>query len=101
MKIEVLFVPGCPNYEPAVARMKKVLAAEALNVEVKGIAVGTEEEARALMFPGSPTIRVNGHDVDPDTMRAAGLACRLYSNRTGIPSEEVLRLAVTKAKVVE
>lgn len=98
MKIEVLFIPGCANYEPAVARMKKVLAAEALSVEVQGIAVGTDEEARALMFPGSPTIRVDGHDVEPNTMGAAGLNCRLYANHTGVPSEEVLRLAVARAK---
>jgi len=37
MKIEVLYVPGCPNYEPAVERMKKVLAAESLQVDVEGI----------------------------------------------------------------
>lgn len=39
MRIEVLYVPGCPNYEPAVERMKKVLAAESLQVDVEGIAV--------------------------------------------------------------
>lgn len=101
MKIEVLFVPGCPNYEPAVERMRKVLAAEALNTEVKGIPVSSEEDARALMFPGSPTIRVNGHDVEPNTMTAPGLTCRLYSNRKGVPSEEVLQTAVTRAKGAE
>lgn len=78
--------------------MKKVLAAEALNAEVKSVAVSTEEDARALMFPGSPTIRVNGHDVEPNTVSVPGLTCRLYANRTGVPSEEVLRVAVTKAK---
>lgn len=98
MKVEVLFVPGCPNYEPAVERIKKVLATDALNVEVNSIAVGTNEDARALMFPGSPTIRVNGDDVEPHQLSAPSLACRLYANRTGVPSEEVLRVAVTRAK---
>ena len=101
MKVEVLFVPGCPNYEAAVERVKKVLAAEALRAEVEGISVNTEKDAKALMFPGSPTIRINGVDVEPDRINAPGLACRLYANRTGVPSEEVLRLAVARAKSLE
>lgn len=101
MKVEVFFVPGCPNYGLALERVKKVLAAEALNVEVQGIPVNTDEDARAFMFSGSPTIRIDGNDIDPDQTRATGLACRLYTNRTGVPSEEMLRLAVARAKRVE
>jgi hypothetical protein len=98
MKIEVLFVPGCPNYEPAVQRVKKILASESLRVDVKGIPVNTDADARALMFPGSPTIRINDADIEPGPMTAPGLTCRLYANRTGVPSEDVLRLAVSRAK---
>jgi hypothetical protein len=101
MRIEVLFVPGCPNYEPAVERVKKVLACESLQVDVEGIPVNTDADATALLFPGSPTIRINGDDIEPDQMNAPGLTCRLYANRTGIPSEEVLRLAVSRAKDIE
>lgn len=93
-----MFVPGCPNYEPAVERVKNVLAAESLNVYIRGVAVRTEKDARVLSFPGSPTIRVNGEDVEPDTTNVSALSCRLYSNRTGIPSEEVIRLALLRAK---
>ena len=74
MKIEVLYVPGCPNYQPAVARIREVLASESLQADVHGIPVSTDDEAKALLFPG--------------------LSCRLYANRTGLPSEEVLRLAM-------
>jgi len=101
MRIEVLFVPGCPNYEPAVERVKRVLAAESLQVDVESISVNTDSDAKALLFPGSPTIRINGNDVEPDPMNELGLTCRLYANRTGVPSEEVLRLAVSRAKDME
>jgi hypothetical protein len=37
MKVEVLFVPGCPNYEPALERLKRVLVSEGLDVEVHGV----------------------------------------------------------------
>lgn len=98
MRIEVLFIPGCPNYEPAVDRVKKVLAAEALSIDVQRIPVFTDEDAIAHMFPGSPTIRVNGNDVEPEQTNVPSMTCRLYANRTGVPSEEVLRLAMTRAK---
>ena len=98
MKIEVLFIPGCPNYEPAVERVQKVLASEALKVEVERIPVNTDEDAKTLMFPGSPTIRINDDDVEPEHISGPRMSCRLYANRKGIPSEEVLRLAVIKAK---
>jgi hypothetical protein len=101
MRVEILFVPGCPNYEPAIKRVKKVLASEAVPLEVKKISVNTDDEARALLFSGSPTIRINGDDVEPAQNSAPALTCRLYANRTGVPSEEALRSAVARAKRVE
>lgn len=98
MRVDLLFVPGCPNYEPALERLKQVLVSEGLDVEVHGIPVNTGQDATALMFPGSPTIRIDGQDVEPYETNAPGLTCRLYANRTGVPSEETLRLAVSRAK---
>jgi hypothetical protein len=98
VRVDLLFVPGCPNYEPALERLKQVLVSEGLDVEVHGIPVNTGQDATALMFPGSPTIRIDGQDVEPYETNAPGLTCRLYANRTGVPSEETLRLAVSRAK---
>ena len=98
MRIEILYVPGCPNYQPAFERLQSVLMSEAVQDEIYGVPVSTEAQAKELLFPGSPTIRVNGEDVDPGTTSAPGLACRVYADRSGVPSEEVLRRAVGKAK---
>jgi hypothetical protein len=98
MRIEILYVPGCPNYQPAFERLQAVLASESVRDEIRGVPVSTEGQAKALQFPGSPTIRVNGKDVEADQTNAPGLACRLYANLSGVPSEEVLWLAVSKAK---
>lgn len=97
MKIEVLYVPGCINYEPSVERIQKVLASESLRADIKAIPVGSEVEATALEFPGSPTVRVNGTDVEPNHKNAVGLACRLYANSGGVPSEDMLKLAFSRA----
>ena len=66
MKIEVLYSPGCPNYRPAVERIERVLASESLRAEIRSVAVSNDAEAMELMFPGSPTIRVDGEDVEPN-----------------------------------
>jgi hypothetical protein len=100
MRIEVLYVPDCPNYTLAVDRVKTILASESLQVEVSGILINSETEAQALQFPGSPTIRINGSDVEPE-QRAPSLFCRLHANRSGVPSEAVLRAAVLQAKCME
>lgn len=97
MKIEILYVPGCPHHQPAFVRLQKVLASEALSAEIRQVAVNTEAEAKALLFPGSPTIRIEGEDVEP-TQNAPDLACRLYSNLRGVPSEQMLRLAISAAR---
>jgi hypothetical protein len=98
MKIEVLYSPGCPNYLPAVERIREVLSSESLQAEIRSVAVQTDGEARELMFPGSPTIRVNGEDVEPNEAISPGLKCRLYEGLTGVPSEEIVRLALSRAK---
>jgi hypothetical protein len=98
MRIEILYVPGCPNYQPTFERLQAVLASEAVKAGIEGIHVTTEVEAKALLFPGSPTVRVNGEDVEPQQTSAPSLACRLYANRSGIPPEELLRTAISDAK---
>jgi hypothetical protein len=98
MRIEILYVPGCPNYQPTFEKLQAVLASEAVNTGIQGIPVTNEGEARALSFPGSPTVRVNGEDVEPQQTSVPSLACRLYENRSGIPPEKLLRIAISSAK---
>lgn len=99
MFIEVLFVPGCPNHKPAVERLRQVLYAQAISAPIQEISVPDELTARSLKFPGSPTIRINGRDVESSPEHSYGLACRLYSGGTGVPPLEVLQRAIAVAKV--
>jgi hypothetical protein len=98
MKIEILYVPGCPNFQPAADAVAHILESESLHVEVRPVLVQTETEAAALRFPGSPTIRVNGNDVESERPNAVGLSCRLYKNRSGVPDEKALRRAISAAR---
>ncbi|MGI9075449.1 MAG: DF family (seleno)protein [Bryobacteraceae bacterium] len=98
MRIEVLFFEGCPNYVPALDRLKTVLQKEGLPAEISEIEVKDESAAKALKFFGSPTIRVNGLDIEADSrnVEERGFACRRYSG--GLPSEEMIRTALKEAR---
>ena len=98
MRIEILYVPGCPNYDPAVERLRAILESQSLQAEIRSVPITSEAQAKSLLFPGSPTVRINGEDVEPAQTTVPSLSCRLYGNRSGIPSEESLRIAISNAK---
>ena len=99
MKIEVLYVPNCPNHAVALDRLREVLSAEGFQKHVNEVLVRDAEMAQSLKFPGSPTIRIDGRDVEPQVEKTAafGLMCRLYSDGSGAPSQQKLRAAIEKA----
>jgi hypothetical protein len=102
MKIEVLYVPNCPNHAAAVERLRAILSPESFQAHVDEVLVGDAPMAQALRFPGSPTIRVNGRDVEPQTEPTSfGIMCRLYSNGSGVPSQHILLAAIEKARSAE
>ena len=99
MQIELLYWDGCPSYPEAQALLERVLADHGIEADVRLREVQTDEEAEELRFPGSPTIRVDGRDVDPDGARARpALTCRIYRTVDGrvspIPTREQLEEAV-------
>jgi hypothetical protein len=99
MKIEVLYVPNCPNHAVALERLREVLSPESFQKHVNEILVEDADMAQSLQFLGSPTIRINGRDVEPQSEKttAFGLMCRLYPDGSGAPSEHRLRAAIETA----
>jgi len=99
MTIEVFFWEGCPSTAEAEALLDEVLLSHGLDATVEWREVRTQEEAEALRFVGSPTIRVDGRDVDPYGAEHGrpSLTCRVYSLPTGVspvPSREQIERAL-------
>lgn len=99
MKIEVLYFDGCPSYPKAVEQVKKVLREEGIDLSISSVPVETHEDALTNRFLGSPTIRVNGLDIEVQARAREdfGLKCRLYStgkNLVGIPDTNLIREAI-------
>ena len=87
MRIEFLFWEGCPSHPEAKALLQEVLDEHGIEARVEVREIHTHEEAVELAFPGSPTIRVDGRDVDPAGSEAPpSLTCRVYRLPDGRPS---------------
>jgi hypothetical protein len=69
MKIEVLYFDGCPNHMTAVEQVRQLLAEEGVPAEVLEVNVSDESIAQKVGFLGSPSVRVNGLDVEPKASR--------------------------------
>ena len=98
MKIEILYFEGCPGYREAEETLRKVLAETGTETEVEAVAVETDDEARRLRFPGSPTVRADGRDLFPTPEREDWrLGCRVYATPEGLrksPTVAMLREAL-------
>jgi hypothetical protein len=87
VRIDFLFWDGCPSHPEARTLLREVLADHGLDAEVEEHEILTHDEAVELSFPGSPTIRVDGRDVDPEgAALPPSLTCRVYRLADGRPS---------------
>jgi hypothetical protein len=101
-QIQFLFWEDCPSHPRAWELLQDVLAKEGVEAIVERIEVLTDEQAQHWQFPGSPTIRVDGADIDPAGASQMGtaLACRVYALEDGrfspLPSREMISRALVE-----
>lgn len=98
MRVELLRFAGCPSAAAAEERLRRALAGAGIGAEIERISVETDEQARGLRFPGSPTIRVDGGDLFPGAEGGeGGLRCRVYATpggMAGAPTEGMITRAL-------
>lgn len=96
MKIDFLYFNGCPNSAPTLQRLFDVLSQEDVTAEVNEIEIVTESDAKRYRFLGSPSIRIDGSDIEAAARSRGdfGLMCRTYPGRSGIPSLDMIDRAV-------
>jgi len=100
MKVELFYFDSCPSYLTALENAREALRLEGLPEDVEMIAVESDADAQAKRFIGSPTIRINGVDVEGTRAEenGYGFGCRIYANNgasAGWPSVEKVRQALT------
>jgi hypothetical protein len=96
MAIQLLYFDGCPSYEAFLPRVRALLRQRNIDEQIELRRVESDEAAQANRFLGSPTLRVDGADVDSGAAERSdfGLKCRLYRTDAGLsptpPDEWVL-----------
>ncbi len=65
MKIEVLYLPGCRAHASVVEMAREVIQELGLAAEIVEIPVRSQAEAERVRFLGSPSVRVDGIDIEP------------------------------------
>jgi len=95
LTIEVLYLKGCPNYPPTLALVREVVAELGVHARVIPVEVIDSADAERRRFLGSPTVRVNGVDIEPAARNRIDYAwaCRRY-NSAGVPPREVIGAAI-------
>jgi hypothetical protein len=96
MRIELLYFDGCPSHKAFRPRLQQLIAQASVKATVEQRRVESDAAAQSERFLGSPTLRVDGDDVDPGAARRSdyGLKCRLY------PTDDGLRRAPPDAWVL-
>jgi hypothetical protein len=83
-RVELLFWDGCPSHPQALEQLRAAMADVGLDPEqVLVREVDTDQGADRERFVGSPTIRVDGADVQDPGDEPAALTCRVYRRRDG------------------
>lgn len=96
MRVEVLYFDGCPSHEALLPHLRELLAASGVAADIELVQVEDADAADRERFLGSPTVRVDGEDVEPGADERAdfGLKCRLFATPDGLrplpPDEWVL-----------
>jgi len=99
LRIQILTIAGCPNAAAARDAVGRALQLAGTQAIIQEIVVGSAEVPG---FAGSPTILVNGRDVEPAT-RCDGPGCRIYANpgNAGTPALQSIQVAIEAALQAE
>jgi len=65
--------PGCGHGARTVELVAEVVRKSAMDAQVETVLVESLEDAERLAFPGSPTVRVDGIDIEPQAPTRIGL----------------------------
>ena len=101
--VELLWWAECPSWERALAILREEMEGAGLDPDAATVTeVATDDQAERLGFPGSPTILVDGVDVQAPASDPTGLTCRVYRLRDGrvspLPDRADVRDALVRAK---
>lgn len=102
MRVELLYADDDPASMPARQNLVEVLTEDAFETPIQMIVVASDQDAATLGMRGSPTILVDGVDIDPGSAPDFGMGTRTYLDDDGqpasVPGKRLIRRAVERAR---
>lgn len=90
MRVELIYAPGCNSYKKLLDKLETVIAEERLPIPVHVI----ESSSGTSKYTATPTIRIDGDEINALTVEPQGEICRIYHTAQGssaLPCIESLR----------
>jgi hypothetical protein len=84
--VTLLWFNDCPGHESARQIVADIVGRVAPDATIEDVDASSVAVAVALRFPGSPTVRVDGVDIEPGFVDPGDYTprCRLYRTATGL-----------------
>ncbi|MFV1950595.1 MAG: DUF2703 domain-containing protein [Nitrospinota bacterium] len=106
MKVELLYFDGCPTHKDALNILEECVREVDPTIRIEKINVISDDRANSLEFLGSPTIKIDGRDIDEKAQghKDFGLKCRVYESEEGfggLPPREMILKALQRGKYHE
>ena len=101
MNIIFMQFEDCPYAPQALGKLQPLLEKESIQANVEVIDIQDERQANSTGFLGSPTIQINGYDIEPKRRgEKPGFGCRIYETHdgpSGVPDESLILDAIQRA----
>jgi len=103
LDVDILFFNDCPNSAAALARVHEAVEITGVAAKVRMIEIRGAEDAIARRFLGSPTVRIDGRDIEHEASlrKDYGFMCRTYrasdGSASGAPSVQLIVAAIKAA----
>lgn len=95
--VDVLVTPDCPHASAAEWLVRDVADGLVPDARIGRTEVSDAAEAERYGFPGSPTVRVNGEDLEGLEPGPAAFACRRYEDGEGVPPRWLVEAGLLRA----
>lgn len=101
MKVETLYFEGCPHWRHTHEAVERLVRELGIDAVITAVDIADLDEAIRYRFLGSPTVRVDGHDIEPgaDERDDYVFGCRIYRTESGfcgMPDERWIRTALQR-----
>lgn len=97
MRVELLGFEGCPHVEPTARILRRTLERLAPGTPLTHVRVEDEAAARSVGFLGSPSVRIDGVDLEGGCSETGSLSCRVYPGGAGAPPVWLVEAAIVRA----